>query len=139
MTKQWQLWIIFMQKKRFSKLTKICFALIQVDMGPYSHLPCYLFSWNEQAKTYNWSGKPGRFYMWYKWQEGKWSGLSGAHMLVGHSVLFLIPKYHIWVSMNTLKSSEMLKTFPNSQFFSFSGILVIWKPTRWAAAALQQF
>lgn len=74
------------------------------------------------------------FYKRSKWQERKWGGLSVVHGLVDHSFLLRIPKYRVGVSMNTLKGSEMLKTFPNSQFFSFSGILVIWKSTRWAAA-----
>lgn len=136
---QWQLWMIFIQKKRFSKLMRITFCIDSSWHGSILTPALLSFSWNKQTKMYTWSGQPERFDMRYKWQEEKWSGLSVVHMLVGHSFLLLIPKYHIWVSMNTLKSSEMLKTFPNSQFFSFSGILVIWKPTRWAAAALQQF
>lgn len=47
---RWQLWIIFMQKKVF-KINKEMFLIDQVDTGPYSHLPCYLFLWNEQAKN----------------------------------------------------------------------------------------
>ena len=119
---------------------KMYFALIQVNRGPHSHLLYYVFFMKKQIT----SSKPKLITNVKKHNNLKENLKRQVRRAVCYthagqpSFITFDPQVPHLSFYEHLKI-QLLKTFPNSQFFSFSGILVIWKSTRWAAAALQQF
>ena len=117
---------------------KIYFALIQVNRGPHSHLLYYVFFMKKQTNKMHRMASLKDF---ASDKSGKKKSAKGCllYIYAGQPSFITFDPQVPHLSFYEHLKIQLLKTFPNSQFFSFSGILVIWKSTRWAAAALQQF